>query len=68
MKELLEKLEGNKYYVDVWATWCGPCIEEFKHNKDLNAVLKSKGYKNFTSPLINLRLKRNGDETLNTMT
>src|SRR5699024_11111730 len=45
MKELLEKLEGNKYYVDVWATWCGPCIEEFKHNKELNALLKSKGYK-----------------------
>lgn len=45
MKELLDRLKGDKYYVDVWATWCGPCLEEFKHNKDLNALLKSKGYK-----------------------
>ena len=45
MKELIDKLKGDKYYIDVWATWCGPCKREFKHNRDLNVLLKSKGYK-----------------------
>lgn len=45
MEKLLDKLKGAKYYVDVWATWCGPCKREFTHNKDLNVLLKSKGYK-----------------------
>ncbi len=43
--ELLKTIEGDKYYVDLWATWCGPCKDQFKHNKKLNALLKSKGYK-----------------------
>ena len=45
MEKLLDKLRGDKYYVDVWATWCGPCKKEFKHNGDLNVLLKSKDYK-----------------------
>ncbi|MEM6686270.1 MAG: TlpA family protein disulfide reductase, partial [Bacteroidota bacterium] len=45
LTEMLPDLKGEKYYVDVWATWCGPCKAEFKHNKPLNALLKEKGYK-----------------------
>lgn len=31
----LSSLKGKVVYVDVWATWCGPCKEEFPHSKKL---------------------------------
>lgn len=34
--ELKEQLKGSIYYVDIWATWCGPCKEEFKYKDTLN--------------------------------
>lgn len=43
--DLTKKLIGQKYYIDVWATWCSPCKREFKHNKELNKLLTTKGYK-----------------------
>lgn len=42
--ELIKTLKGQKYYIDVWATWCGPCKREFKYNYELNALLEKKGY------------------------
>ncbi|UII21711.1 TlpA family protein disulfide reductase [Fulvivirga ligni] len=33
----LNQLKGKVVYVDVWATWCRPCIAEFPHYKELQA-------------------------------
>ncbi len=38
----LEDLKGKIVYVDVWATWCGPCIREIPSLKILEADYHSK--------------------------
>lgn len=35
----LSSLKGNVVYIDVWATWCGPCIAEFPSYKALKKRL-----------------------------
>ncbi|OEK05277.1 hypothetical protein BFP71_17915 [Roseivirga misakiensis] len=37
LAELKNKYKGKVVYIDVWATWCGPCISEFSYLKELKA-------------------------------
>jgi len=38
-EEAIKPLQGKKIYVDIWATWCKPCLEEFAHNEALKKIL-----------------------------
>jgi len=39
---LSEKHKGKVMYIDVWATWCVPCLEEFKSAPNLHNYFKDR--------------------------
>ena len=41
----LDDLIGNYVYVDVWATWCGPCIREIPFLKEVEKQYHDKNIK-----------------------
>ncbi|HEY9535845.1 MAG TPA: TlpA disulfide reductase family protein [Mucilaginibacter sp.] len=41
--KLVAKYPGKVIYVDFWATWCSPCLEEMPSSKVLHNKLANKG-------------------------
>lgn len=41
--ELAKRFSDKVVYVDLWATWCGPCKTEFAHNEELKAFAEEHG-------------------------
>ncbi len=44
-KTTLEDLKGNYVYIDVWATWCAPCIKEIPSLKKIEKKYDGKNIK-----------------------
>jgi thiol-disulfide isomerase/thioredoxin len=40
---VLKDLKGKVVVIDFWATWCGPCVGEMPHNKEIYSQYKDKG-------------------------
>ncbi len=40
LSELTDHFKNKPLFIDRWATWCSPCIEEFKHSDSLHKFLK----------------------------
>ena len=45
----LENFKGKYVYIDVWATWCGPCRKEIPHLEELQEKYKNTDKIVFTS-------------------
>lgn len=41
-KDIIKEFEGKVVYVDFWASWCGPCRQEFPSAKKVHQDLKGK--------------------------
>lgn len=41
-KTSLDDFKGSFVYIDVWATWCGPCIQQIPYLKKIEEEFKNK--------------------------
>ncbi len=44
IKELLKNPSDKLRLINVWATWCGPCVEEFSSFVEMNHMYRDRGF------------------------
>ena len=44
LKELLANSSGNLRLINVWATWCGPCVVEFPELVTVNRMYRGRNF------------------------
>lgn len=60
VKKLLENNEGINYkLINVWATWCGPCVTEFPYFVDINRMYRNREFELITISLDDIGRKPN---------
>jgi peroxiredoxin len=60
MKALLANAESKNYrLINVWATWCGPCVTEFPHFVDINRMYRNREFELITISLDDIGRKPN---------
>lgn len=42
LDELLSHFRGKRIYIDIWASWCGPCKKQFQYKEKLHDFLTQK--------------------------
>lgn len=42
LDELIQPYRGKVIYLDIWATWCGPCRQEFVQKDELMQFVKGR--------------------------
>lgn len=64
-KTSLEDLKGKYVYIDVWATWCGPCLREIPSLKEIE---KDYADKNISIVSISIDEEKDYDKWKNMVT
>ena len=41
LNEQIKQFDGKIIYLDIWSTFCSPCIKQFKYKKELNDFFES---------------------------
>lgn len=45
LQECIEQFNGQPVFIDIWASWCAPCKDEFEYNEQLLKLLEKTDYK-----------------------
>ncbi len=40
--DLLTQFKGNNIFIDIWATWCGPCVKDFQYKDVILSFVESQ--------------------------